>query len=232
MQAEVDWAALSRPSAVAFFTRGQLPSGWQFAAALSLCEAIRLPEDARASPTLPNSCGFWIARHADCPALIGQLFPNARKSGAKLIVFGEMRWEEQARALEGGAWVLPEPEDPLAFLRWLRAYSDDRGPQLAAPTLTLNATLRTALVDGIKVPLQPREAALLLLLREGGSDGVTPNDLCQRLFADALPRHRRLLSQHMHSLRAKLGPLAEYITFSRESGYRCMLRVRLVDVSL
>lgn len=222
----------SRRTAIVVFARDELPSGWRSAALVAPFEAVQL-RDAASWKAVPSSCRFWIARHPDCVHLVEALCEKAVEVATKLIFLGTMGWEEQARALEAGAWVLPEPEDPLAFLRWLSAYAEPRERNsIDAPALTVNAALRTAFVAGSKVPLQPRESALLLLLREVGRDGIQPDDLCQRLFGEALPRHRRLLLQHVHRLRAKLGPLGEYITFSRDAGYRCMLRVRLLDVSL
>jgi DNA-binding response OmpR family regulator len=234
MQGEVQESlAISSQSAIAFFAREELPSNWRCAAALVPFEAVRLQGDVSTCCAALGSFRFWIARHRDCSGLVEELCRSAEKSGARQILLGAPRWEEQARALAAGAWVLPEPEDPLAFLRWLCAYPEGFSrDSVNAPTLTVNAALRSAFVAGSKVPLQPRESALLLLLREAGRQGMKPDTLCQRLFGEALPRHRRLLSQHIHQLRSKLGSLGEYITFDREAGYCCMLRVRLLDVSL
>jgi len=106
------------------------------------------------------------------------------------------------------------------------------GPQdlHIAPSALVHRDLRYVDLASERIPLSPRELRLLELLGQQTSAWCSSEGLSQALLGGATPQKRRLLFQHMHQLRRKLGTAGDFLQSSKHLGYRCLLRVRFVDL--
>lgn len=162
-----------------------------------------------------------------------QLGHIARLQQVPLIVFNESpSWEQQiAWGMQGGILVR-QPDEPERFLRaarpWLKA-----APRTAAaaetPEIRVHRGLRSLHLEGTQYPLQPRELELIELLAQRDREWLQTGELCRDLFGEYSPQKRRLLWQHMHNLRKKLGRWGGFVQFSRGLGYRCAVPIRLLE---
>jgi DNA-binding response OmpR family regulator len=112
-----------------------------------------------------------------------------------------------------------------------RLTTNDTVAFISAPALRVHATLRYVVIDGQETPLQPRELALLDLLSRGGAPCLGTSALSQALLGGSSARERRLLAQHLHSLRRKLGRFGAHIEFTRAEGYRTWLRLQWLHIT-
>jgi DNA-binding winged helix-turn-helix (wHTH) protein len=195
-------------------------------------------------PSRPNThwadrpAPIWAFGWRDCQHVFCDILSQARQHGARAVAIGHPEWREQGVILREGGWVLPEPPRLEELLRWLvstaagPAASTNATPSaLPAPTLRIHATLRYALVDDQQVPLQPRELSLLKLLSRGDSCCLTTADLSHALLGDAGAKQRRILAQHLHSLRQKLGRFGAHIEFTKDRGYRTWLDLKWLEIA-
>lgn len=225
-------------SKVDLVRNGELPEAWARAARRTAGVRVLSVRGRPGSPWADSPAPIVAFGWRDCQPVLREILARAREYRARAVVIGHPEWQEQAAILRQGGWVLPEPPCLDELLSWLVSTGgspDGSAPQedraLAAPILRVNATLRYVVVDGQEVPLQPRELALLELLGRGGAPCASTQALSQALLAAAGARQRRLLAQHLHSLRRKLGRLGTHIEFTRVGGYRTWLRVRWLHIA-
>jgi DNA-binding winged helix-turn-helix (wHTH) protein len=216
----------------------ELPEAWVLAtrriAGVRVLEMPCRPSATWADRPAP----IWAFGWHDCQHVFGDILSQARQHGARAVAIGHPEWREQGAILRDGGWVLPEPPRLEELLSWLvstaasPAESTHATPSaLPAPTLRVHATLRYVLVDDQRVPLQPRELSLLELLSRGDVSCLTTAALSLALLGGAGAKQRRVLAQHLHSLRQKLGRFGAHIEFTKNRGYRTWLDLKWLEIA-
>lgn len=86
--------------------------------------------------------------------------------------------------------------------------------------LVIDSSRRAAWVDGVMVPLTPREFSLLEALALSGGRVLSRGDLIQAAWHGPDGLHERSVDAHIKSLRRKLGSARDSVETVRGMGYR------------
>ena len=148
---------------------------------------------------------------------------------SSLCVLPAETWELHVEMQQRGCLVVPEPPSPEDFLTWLTTSTGLRLAPEEPAECVLNVDLRTLSVGHEIVQLQPRETQLLRVLQQNTERWLSSEELCALFLGCHARTMRKLLWQHLHSLRGKLGRLGVRISYHKGRGYRSFLRVKVVD---
>lgn len=86
--------------------------------------------------------------------------------------------------------------------------------------LVIDSSRSAAWVEGVMVPLTPREFSLLETLAESGGRVLSRTDLIRDAWTGPSGLHDRSVDAHIKSLRRKLGPARNAVETVRGLGYR------------
>jgi DNA-binding response OmpR family regulator len=158
--------------------------------------------------------------HGDevCRALV-----SGRSGSRVLMLTAASSVSDRVDGLDLGADdYLPKPFDWAELVARIRAVA--RRPAVAVPALehgdlSLDAARRVAVRAGRRLPLTPKEFAVLESLLAAEGRPVSAEELLERVWDEAADPFTQTVKTTIRRLRAKLGdpPLIETV---RESGYR------------
>ena len=101
-----------------------------------------------------------------------------------------------------------------------RSFRETENQEITAGELKIYPERHEVYANGGKVVLTYKEFMLLLLLAENKGNVLTRDTLLEEIWGLGTDRENRTLDVHIRSLRAKLGPLGDYIETVRSVGYR------------
>ena len=193
-------------------------------------EGFALPEDFHSAmeQALPELVVLDIMLPGeDGISILKKLRSNASTSTLPVIMLTARNTEyDRVSGLDAGADdYISKPFGLMELVARVRAVlrrgsGEPRPTEYRLGVLSVSPDRHEVHVGGRSVALTYKEFMLLLLLLENRERVLTREILLDRVWGLGAERENRTLDVHIRTLRAKLGPAAQYIQTVRGIGYR------------